>query len=80
MDTHRLAHHLQRPEVQQMILGRYRGPYSLGVTSDPKDTDRPAISVRIAGDDTSAIPCKVTLDGQDVTVVVKPHFAAPRPL
>jgi hypothetical protein len=79
MNTDRLAQHLQQPDIQRMILGAYSGPFSLGVTADPKHAGQPAISVRIAGNDTSLIPDNITLDDQDVAVIARPNFNAPTP-
>lgn len=80
MDQNRLATLIEKPEVQQKILGDYDGGYSLGLTSHPTDKEKLAIRVRVEGDDASEIPQQIVLDGESVPVIVTANFKVPQPL
>lgn len=80
MNKKRLAALLERPEVQQMILGNYDGGYSVGLTKDPDDAAHFAIRVRIEGEPTESMPSQVLLDGDRVRVIVSCNFTPPMAL
>ncbi len=61
MKRQRLAALLERPEVQQMLLGSYDGGYSVGLTKDPDNAEHFAIRVRIEGEPGEAMPSQVAL-------------------
>ena len=80
MDQDRLANLIEKPEVQQQILGDYEGGYSLGLTLNPQNRDEIAIRIRIEGDDAIDIPRQIVLDGEAVPVIVNTNFRVPEPL
>ena len=80
MDLDRLATLLEKPEVQQKILGDYDGGYSMGLTSHPTNRGKMAIRVRVEGEDAGDIPRQVVLDGEAVPVIVTANFKVPQPL
>ena len=84
MKQQHLASLIERPEIQDLILGDYDGPYSIGVTADPVRPNRLAISVRVSGeedDDTvQKIPRQINVDGETVQVLVHSAFRAPSAL
>lgn len=80
MDEDRLATLIERPEVQQRILGEYAGGYSLGLTANPSSEGDLAIRVRIESQDAGQIPSEVVLDGEAVPVIVNTGFKVPEPL
>lgn len=80
MNEDRLAELIERPEVQQRILGDYEGGYSLGLTADPSHRGDFAIRVRIEARDADQIPKEVELDGEAVPVIVNTGFKVPEPL
>lgn len=80
MDEDRLATLIEKPEVQQRILGDYAGGYSLGLTSHPSGDGDLAIRVRIESQDADRIPSEVVLDGEAIPVIVNTGFKVPVPL
>jgi hypothetical protein len=80
MDPNRLARLIEKPEVQQRILGDYDGGYSLGLTTNPKNKEETAIRVRVEGEDVNDIPRQVVLDGEAIPVIVTGSFKVPVPL
>ena len=80
MERQRLAALLERPEVQQMILGDYDGGYSVGLTKDPDDAAHFAIRVRVEGKPGEAMPSQVVLDGDKVRVIINGNFVLPEAL
>jgi len=80
MDESRLARLIERPEIQQRILGDYDGGYSLGLTASPCNHGDLAIRVRIESRDADRIPSEIVLDGEAVPVIVNTGFKVPEPL
>jgi hypothetical protein len=80
MNESSLAEAIQRPEIQRRILGKYRGAFSLGVTSSPHDDKKPALLLRLEGAVPDEVPSHIAVDGEEVPVVVKGGFKAPKPL
>jgi hypothetical protein len=80
MNEDRLAELIERPEVQQRILGDYDGGYSLGLTLDPCNRGEIAIRVRIETQKADQIPPQVVLDGEAIPVIVNTSFKIPEPL
>lgn len=80
MEANRLATFIEKPEVQQRILGNYEGGYSLGLTSNPSKQGNLAIRVRIESQDAGRIPSEIVLDGEAVPVIVNTGFRVPAPL
>ena len=74
MDAKQLLSWVDQPETHRKIVGDYGGSYALGVTDNP-----PAFLLRVEGADVSAFPTKVTINGQDVPVIVHGRFQPPRP-
>ncbi|MEZ5875563.1 MAG: hypothetical protein R3D30_12330 [Hyphomicrobiales bacterium] len=68
---------LDKPEVRQLILGRYEGAYSLGVTIDPEGPQKYAIQLRIAGEPPPEIPDRVTIGDTTVRVIVRGNYETP---
>jgi len=79
MRFERLAELVESPQVQRTLLGGYAGAYSIGVTSDPVDSGRPAIRVRVE-DSSHEVPSEILLDGEAVPVVSHQDFIRPKPL
>lgn len=80
MDVERIAEYLKQPDVLKFIIGRYRGPYSLGVTVDPGNPTGFAISLRIASSNIAGIPESLEVDGQKIPILAYPNFVAPIPI
>jgi hypothetical protein len=80
MDQNRLAALIEKPEIQQQILGDYDGGYSLGLTASPSRRGDLAIRVRIESPDADRIPSEIVLDGEAVPVIVNTGFKVPEPL
>ena len=80
MKQEHLADLIERPETHRMILGDYKGSYSLGLTLNPSNRSQLAIRVRIEGNDVSRLPKQVLLEGEVVPVVVIANFITPTPL
>lgn len=80
MDVQRLARIIERPEIHRRLLGNFSGAYSMGVTADPDRPDRPAVRIRIQGDEAPAIPSELFVEGESVNVIVSPRFTPPTPL
>jgi len=75
MELQELAGLVERPDVHRRIVGDYAGPYSLGVTHSPKG---PAFVLKVR--DARGFPNWVTIEGQDIPVIVQGGFLPPRPL
>lgn len=80
MDARRLATFLEQSEVQDQILNSYEGGFAMGLMPDPNNPARYAIRVRIEGNDTSLIARSITLNGEQVRVLIETGFRVPRPL
>jgi hypothetical protein len=80
MDAQRLARLVEQPEIHRRLLGSYSGAYSLGVTADPDRPERPAVRIRIQGDEAPPIPSELLVEGESVNVIVTPRFTPPTPL
>lgn len=80
MDQNRLASLIEKPEVQNRILGNYEGGYALGLTLNPQNRSELAIRVRIEGEDAGDIPQQILLEGEAVPVIVSTNFRVPEPL
>jgi hypothetical protein len=79
MDRKRLAEYIYRPNVQNKILGGYKGGYSLGLTSNPKNRNEVAISLRIEGDDENRVPPFIYWGPRKIPIIVSPNFKVPTP-
>jgi hypothetical protein len=80
MKQDRLIELIEHPEVHREILGDYEGGYSLGVTLNPENRKELAIRVRIEGEDTRDILRQVTLDEENVPIIISTGFKRPVPL
>ena len=80
MKQERLADLIERPETHRLILGNYKGSYSLGLTLNPRNRSQLAIRVRIEGANVAQVPSQIVLEGEAVPVVVNANFVAPKPL
>lgn len=80
MNVERLADLIEKPELHRTLLGEYDGSYSIGVTTNPVDTSRPAIRVRVQDAEELEIPSEIVLDGEMVRVLVQTRFVPPRTL
>jgi hypothetical protein len=80
MNEDRLATLIEKPEIQQRILGDYDGGYSLGLTVHPEKNDEIAIRVRVEGQSACDIPSEIVLDGEAIPVIVNTGFRVPQPL
>ena len=78
MNESSLAEALQRPELHRALLGNYDGAYALGITSSPETNDRIALLLRIEGTVPKEIPTHVTVDGEQVPVIVQGGFKTPK--
>jgi hypothetical protein len=79
MDINALRKQLELPDVHKKILAGYSGPYSLGIGKDPRSSAL-ALILQVEGADRIAFPAKVTLDGEEITLIVRHHFKAPMPM
>lgn len=79
MQQDRLAELVEDPALHRRLLGEYEGSYALGVTLNPENRSELALRLRIEGDDPSAIPREVELDGERVPVLVQTGFRPPVP-
>ena len=81
VDANRLAELIEEPDVHRRVLGKYRGPYALGVTqvSRGRSTDA-ALSLSVEGQDSDKFPTEIELDGERVPVVVNQRWTVPQPL
>ena len=77
MDQKMLANLIEQPEVQRMILGDYRGSYSIGITLNPENRRELAIRVRIEGEAATSIPHHITLSGTRIPIIVSTSFIPP---
>ena len=80
MNVQRLADLIEGPELHRTLLGEYDGTYSIGVTTNPADSSRPAIRVRVEDAEDLRIPSEIVLDGEPVRVLVQTRFVPPRTL
>lgn len=74
MTTDQLAHLLKQPATHQLIVGDYDGSYALGVSGDP-----PGFLLRVEPGEVDHFPDRVTIDGDEIPVVVRGGFASPVP-
>lgn len=79
MDAARLAAEVERPALHRTVLGRFRGPYSLGVGRD-EGSAGPVLLLMVPEDVKQPFPAAVTVAGESVPVVVRRDFKAPVPL
>lgn len=79
MDATRLAAEVERPALHHALLGRFKGPYSLGVGRD-ETSSAPVLLLMVAEDVKQPFPAEVTIGGESVPVVVRRDFKAPVPL
>jgi hypothetical protein len=80
VDITTLQVRLEDRDVQQNILGNYRGPYSLGVTKSSQPGEKFAVRLRVVGPVADKLPNVVTIDGEKISVIATDDFQAPRPL
>ncbi len=66
MDIQELSEKASQPEVIQMIVGDYQGQFSLGVTDNPI-----GYLLRVSSKDVSGFPQSITLNGEEIPVVVR---------
>jgi hypothetical protein len=78
MNVTELSEALQHPEIHRRILGGYRGPYALGVTDSPENSDEAAFLLRVADDASLNDLDAVEVHGESVHVIVKRGFVAPK--
>jgi len=81
VDANRLAKLVEEPDVHRRVLGKYRGPYALGVTqASGGGSNDAALSLSVEGQDSDKFPSEIELDGERVPVVVNSRWTAPKPL
>lgn len=81
MDANRLAELIEEPDVHRRVLGKYRGPYALGVTqASGGGSNDAALSLSVEGEDSDKFPSEIELDGERVPVVVNSRWTVPKPL
>ncbi len=74
-----LATIIDRPDLHRLVLGDYTGEYSLGVTSNGKDSGL-ALLLRVEPEDTKGFAREVFFEGQKIPVIVQGSFRKPKAL
>jgi len=79
MDVTHLARLVSRADIHKRVLGRYAGPYSLGVTVLKDNNQDAALRLRVESSDLSEFPSEVEVEGEKIPVVVDGDWSAPVP-
>ena len=74
-----LARIIERPATHRRIVGDYAGAYSLGVTRHPSKSGG-AFLLRVEDHGVENMPRSVTIEGEEIPVIVQGGCRAPRPL
>jgi hypothetical protein len=79
MNVAQLASLVSRSEIHQRVLGRYAGPYSLGVTRLNSNDQDAALHLRVKSSDTNEFPSEIEVQGEKIPVVSDGNWSAPVP-
>lgn len=79
LESNALQSYLARPEVHRLVLAGYRGPYSLGIGTDPQGST-PVLILQVSSATGQKFPSEVPIGGELIPLVVRTGFTVPQPL
>lgn len=76
MDAEQLIEQIASPALHRSLLGKFSGPYSLGVGQDDAGT-KPVLVLMVPHGEARSFPSSVSVAGELVDVVVRRDFDVP---